>query len=432
MIAILLATTLAVQVPERPGGRTIELNVTIVQAKEKHDDAIFVLAGGPGGAATKMEGFATRTFAASGRDLVFVDARGTGGSHPLHCDLGGSDTDLQGYFTGFLPIDKIRQCRDELAQRADLTQYTTSRIVDDLEAVRKKLGYKAVDLYGTSYGTRVAIEFMRRYPRRVRTAILDGVVPPFLHSPETFAADAQQTLERVFALCDADAKCRNAFPDVRGDYAKVMKAAENGVELSLKGQKVRVDRGFFGEVLRNFLYSAEVYRDLPLALHLAANGDWASFGNMAYRYTRAIRGVDVGMFLSVICTEDTPTLDAAAARKAAAGTFLGTYRHDQQVEACNVWPRGAMNPAQRTPLQSSVPTLIVSGELDPVTPPRFGDAMLRTLRNGAHLVLPYTGHSGDTGGCQEKVMSEFIREGSAKKLDRSCVDAMKAPQFAVP
>jgi pimeloyl-ACP methyl ester carboxylesterase len=432
MLAIVLAAALTVPVPERPGGRTIDLNVTVVKAKTPHDDAIFVLAGGPGAAATRMEGFATRTFAEAGRDLVFVDARGTGRSNPLHCDLGGSDADLQGYFSGFLPLDKVQQCRDELASRADLTQYTTSRIVDDLEAVREKLGYKQVDLYGTSYGTRVAIEYMRRYPRRVRTSILDGVVPPFLHSPETFAPDAQKSLERVLELCAADAKCREAFPDPRADYAAVMKAAGNGVEFSVKGQHVRVDRGFFGEVLRNFLYSPEVYRDLPLALHLAAKGDWASFGNMAYRYTRAIRGIDAGMFLSVICAEDTPTMDIAAARKAAQGTFLGTYRIDQQAAACAVWPTGAAGAQQRQTLRSSIPTLIVSGELDPVTPPRFGDAMLRTLPNGSHVVIPYGSHSGDTGGCQEKVMSEFVREGSAKQLDRACIDALKPPAFAVP
>ena len=432
MLAIVLAAALTVPVPEKPGGRTIELNVTVVKAKEPHDDAIFVLAGGPGVGATNMEGFATRTFAASGRDLVLIDARGTGKSNPLHCDFPGSDADLQGYFTGFLPPEQVIACRDALAARADLAQYTTSRIVDDVEAVRRKLGYKKVDLYGTSYGTRVAIEYMRRYPRRVRTAILDGVVPPSLHGPETFAAEAQKSIERVLDLCLADDACRKAFPDLRADYAAMLKAAENGVDLSIKGQRVHIDRGQFGEVLRNFLYNPEVYRQLPLAIHLAAKGDWASIGMMAHRYVRGIRSLDVGLFLSVGCTEDISTLDVAAARNAAKGTFLGTYRIDEQVEACRVWPRGAANPSLRKPLASSLPTLLVSGELDPATPARFGDEVARTLPNALHIVIPYGSHSGDTGGCQEKVMSEFIREGSAKQLDRSCFDAMKPPSFIAP
>jgi len=431
MLSLLLATALTVTVPEKPGGRTIDLNVSVVTSKEHHDDAIFVLAGGPGVGATNMEGFATRMFEGSGRDIVLVDARGTGKSHPLHCDLGGSDADLRGYFSGFLPLERVTACRILLEPEADLAQYTTSRIVDDLEAVRRKLGYKQVDLYGTSYGTRVAIEYMRRYPKRVRAAILDGVVPPSLRTSESFPADGQSSLDRVLKLCESDAACHKAYPDIRADYEAVMKDAEDGVDLSLKGQRVHVDRGLFGEVLRNFLYSPEVYSRLPLALHLAARGDWGAFGDMAYRYTRGIRVLDVGLFLSVSCTEDIPSLDVAKARAKARGTFLGTYRLDQQLGACKLWPRGAVNASVHQPLVSSIPALIVSGELDPATPPRFGNEVARTLKNALHLIIRYGSHSGDTGGCQEKVMSEFVREGSVAKLDHGCFAAQKMPSFTV-
>jgi pimeloyl-ACP methyl ester carboxylesterase len=438
MLAFLLAATFStVTVPENPnvrGGRTIPLNVAVIPAKERHDDAIFVLAGGPGVAATNMAGFAERTFAGSGRDIVLVDARGTGKSNGLHCDFPGSDADLQGYFTDFLPPFHVTACHGELAARADLTQYTTRRVVEDLEAVRRKLGYKQVDLYGTSYGTRVAIEYMRRYPKRVRAAILDGVVPPSLTGPSTFAAEAQQSLERVIALCAADEKCHAQYPDLHADYDAMMKAAQNGIDLSIKGQRVHIGRGLFGEVLRNFLYSPEVYRTVPLVLHMAARGDWAAFGAMAHRYARGIRGVDVGFFLSVSCAEDIPSLDEAAARAAAKDTFLGAYRVDQQVDACKLWPRGAadssLNKALHKPLVSSVPTLLVSGELDPATPVRFGDEVARTLRNAKHAVIKYGSHSGDTGGCQEKVMSAFVRDGSVKDLDVNCFAEQKPPLFA--
>jgi len=237
MIAILLATALTVNVPEKPGGRTINLNVSVIGSKEKHGDAIFALAGGPGVAATGMAGYMTRTFDGSGRDIVLIDARGTGKSNPLHCDFGGSDKDLQGYFNDFLPLDQVTACRDQLAKRADLTQYTTSRIVDDVEAVRKKLGYKQIDLYGTSYGTRVAIEYMRRYPKNVRTAILDGVVPPSLHTSETFAADAQSSLNRVIELCLADASCSGNYPRLRDDYATLLdRVRDDGIDVMLEGK----------------------------------------------------------------------------------------------------------------------------------------------------------------------------------------------------
>jgi pimeloyl-ACP methyl ester carboxylesterase len=431
MIAILLATALTVQVPEKPGGRTINLNVSVVESKQQHDDAIFVIAGGPGVPATGMAGFAPRTFAGSERDIVLIDARGTGKSNPLHCDLGGSDKDLQGYFNDFLPLDKVTECRDKLAKRADLTQYTTSRIVDDLEAVRKKLRYKQVDLYGTSYGTRVAIEYMRRYPKNVRAAILDGVVPPSLHTSETFAADAQSSLNRVIDLCLSDANCRGNFDHLREDYTTLMNATKGGVDLTLQGQAVHINRGYFGEMLRNFLYSREVYVKLPQAISNSARGNWNLFSDTALSYARAIRGLDVGLFLTVSCTEDIPSMDIVKARQSAKDTFLGVYRINQQYEACKVWPHGSAvdNATIHEPLVSSIPTLLISGELDPATPPRFGDEVAKGLKNSLHAIIQYGSHSGDTGGCQEKVMSEFVREGSVASLETACFQQQKKPSF---
>lgn len=434
MLAFVLAATFStVNVPENPRlphGRTIPLNVAVLPSNEKHDDAVFILAGGPGVAATNLASYAEETFNGSGRDIVLVDARGTGKSNPLHCDFPGSDADLQGYFTDFLPPFHVTSCLANLVTRADVTQYTTSRVIDDLEAVRRRLGYKQVDLYGTSYGTRVAIEYMRRYPKRVRSAILDGVVPPSFALPSTFAAEAQKSLEGVIALCEADPRCKARYPDLHADYDAVMKAAEHGIDLQIKGQHVHITRDQFGEILRNFLYSPATYQTLPLMLHLSAQGDWAAYGTMAHRYARNIRTIDLGFFLSVTCAEDVPRLDVAAARAAAKGTFLGTYRIDQQVEACKLWPAAKADASLSKPLVSSIPTLIVSGELDPATPVRFGDEVLRGLRNGKHAVIKYGSHSGETGGCQEKVLSQFVRDGSAAKLDLSCFATQKPPSFA--
>lgn len=433
MIAILLAATLTVSVPENrsiEGGRKIELHVEVIERSDK-PDAIFILAGGPGVAATGMANYAKRTFVHTDRDIVLVDARGTGKSNPLTCTMPGSDEDPQGYFSDWVDLDAVAKCRKELEPRADLTQYTTAAIADDLEHVRKHLGYKQMNLYGTSYGTRVAQELMRRYPKSVRTAILDGVVPPRLAGPSEFAADADRTLKAVFALCRADAGCNAAFPNLDADYAKVLKDAEDGVTINAPAA-VTVPRGMFGEIMRNFLYSPEVYVRLPLAIHQAANGDWTTFAEMATRYTRGIRGLSYGLFLSVSCAEDVPRFDLARARAAAAGTLLGSYRIDQQLAACRLWPRGKASAASARPVKSSIPTLIVSGELDPATPPRHGDEVLRGLRRSRHIVIPQGSHSGDTGGCLEKVLSEFVEEGSAATVDASCMARVQRPPFVLP
>lgn len=409
-------------VPENrraPARRSIDLYFVLVPGKSRSSDAVFILAGGPGGAATNMTSFAVRTLGEGGRDIVLVDIRGTGRSNPLRCP------DPPTLFSDLFDPERLAACRAELEKKADLTQYTTVQVVHDLEDVRKALGYQKVTLYGTSYGTRVAQEYMRRYPRSVRAAILDGVVPPSLAMPTNYAEYSERSLQRVLALCKVDQACRTAFPDPEGDLAALLKAAENGIDVG--GDKLQ--RPLFGEVFRNFLYSPSVYPRLPQAMHAAARGDWSHFGNMATRYARGIREVYLGMFLSVTCAEDLPRVDEKAIREESKGTVLGTYRLDQQLGACKVWPRAAVDAQMGKPVRSSIPTLIVSGEYDPVTPPEYGDEVARTLSRSLHVVFPYGSHSGDMGGCLDQVLSEFIREGSVDALDTSCVKSATPPPF---
>ena len=437
MIATLLAAALSLQpcvledvqarcgtmaVPENHqarGGRTIDLSLAVVRAPRRHHDALFILAGGPGVGATNMIDWAVRNFSAGGRDIVLVDARGTGNSSPLRCDPPPR------LFGDLFDPARLEVCRDRLAASADLTQYTTAHVVEDLELVRRQLGYRKVTLYGTSYGTRVAQEYMRRHPQRIRAVILDGVVPPSLAMPSNYPKYSQRTLARVMTMCREDAACRTAYPDLDADLQQVLAEAEKG--LTIKDEPL--GRGFFGEAFRNFLYSPEVYVRLPRALHAAAGGDWSAFGEMATRYARAIRGLHLGFFLSVTCAEDLPRVDEPAERAAAAGTILGTYRLDQQLGACKVWPRATVDRSSFTPVRSPIPTLLVSGELDPVTPPDYAEEVAGTLPNSLHVVIPAGSHSGDTGGCLEKVTSEFIREGSVAALDTACVRKVRRPPF---
>lgn len=426
MIGLVLAATLTLQPCEVRDVKAecgtlavtddIALNIVRIPAKERRDDALFVLAGGPGAAATNMAGFAQETFAAGNRDIVMVDARGTGRSHPLRCEPPAEP------FADLFEPARLAECRDQL--KTDLTRFTTRHIVEDLERVRKALGYRTVTLYGTSYGTRVAQEYMRRHPKSVRAVILDGVVPPSLSMPSNYAEYADRSLRRVLAMCKADAACHAAFPDLDGDLQKMLSAAEHGVTID----GARMGRGFFGEAFRNFLYSPDWYVKLPHVIHSAANGDWAPFGEMAKRYSRNIRSVDLGMFLSVTCAEDLPRVHEAAIRKASQGTVLGTYRLDQQLGACRVWPRGATDRLMVQPVRSSIPTLIVSGELDPVTPPEYGDEVMKTLKRALHVVVPAGSHGG-TDACVDALLSEFIREGSVEKLETGCVRDATHPPF---
>ncbi|HUR82003.1 MAG TPA: alpha/beta hydrolase [Thermoanaerobaculia bacterium] len=397
----------------------VPLHFVVLPAKEKSSDALFILAGGPGVGATNMTSFVSGTFTNIGRDVVLVDARGTGKSNPLKCEQPPDDP-----FADLFEPARMAACRDQLAKTSDLTRYTTRHVVEDLETVRKALGYRTVTLYGTSYGTRVAQEYMRRYPKNIRAVILDGVVPPSAAMPSHYAPYADRSLQRVLAICKRDDACRAAYPDLDADLAKMLAAADRGIEID--GHTLR--RGFFGEAFRNFLYSPSAYSQLPLVIHSAANGDWTRLADMARNYSRNIRSIELGFFLSVTCAEDIPRVNEAAVRATAKGTLLGTYRLDQQLGACRVWPRAAVDKASTQPVRSPIPTLLLSGEVDPVTPPEFGDEVAKTLKHALHVVVPEGSHGG-TDACMDALLSEFVREGSVDALQTACVKESKHPPF---
>jgi pimeloyl-ACP methyl ester carboxylesterase len=428
-----------VSVPENrtaTAARRIGLHVVVSRHEpaKKSADAVFVLAGGPGLGASYLTSAAIKLLAGAGRDLVLVDLRGTGRSSPLRCDLGGSDADVAGYVNDFLPVDRVVACRQALAGRVDLTQYTTRAAADDLEDVRRQLGYEKIDLHATSYGTRLAQQFMRRHPRSVRMAVLFAVVAPSRTISGSFATDGQRSLDRILALCSTDAVCREAYPDLKSDYNAMLRRVATGVHVEIEDATTRepvrltINRGLFGEVVRNLLYSPDGYVRVPHVVHRAARNDFSEFAHAALRYARSTRQLDFGLFLSVTCAEDMPRIDLSAATKAAEGTLFGAYRVEQQAAACRGWPRGEPDPQHAIPVRSSIPTLLVSGELDPITPPHYADEVIAGLSDAVHLIVPYGSHSG-ARGCVDAIVIAALRQGTARNLDLSCVRAIARPAF---
>ena len=433
-------------VPEdrsKPDGRTIDLHVVVLEAEssDRAADALFILQGGPGQAASTLAEFYASTFAGlrKNRDIVLVDQRGTGASHPLDCRLGDSRADPGAYLGDLFPVERVRACRAELEQDADLTQYTTPIAMEDLDAVRAALGYERVDLYGTSYGVRAALVYARAHPERVRAMILKGVVPMSSVIARDFAEDSQRALDLLFEDCAADAACAGAYPTLRADFAKVMSELRKGpvdVEVEVRGadapRKYPLEAGPFGAFVRTVLQSTDLSKDLPLIIHDAGGGNWLPYTRLAVALREAAaRGVHTGMLLSVACTEDAPFLDEATPSDA--DTFLGDYWTRSLVAACREWPRGRVPEGYREAVHSKAPTLLVSGYLDSAVPPRWAEDAARTLPNSRHLVVRYGSHSfSGMAGCVDLLMTQFIEQGSARDLDESCIAKIKRPPFTLP
>jgi pimeloyl-ACP methyl ester carboxylesterase len=421
-------------------GRTLPLRVIVIPARAERPGApVFFLSGGPGEAATDSASWLATSWERENHDVVLVDMRGTGEGHRLNCRLGGSDEDLQAYLDPiFFEGSRFRACREELEKRADLTQYMTPIAMQDLDAVRQALGYDKIHLEGGSYGTRAALTYLRMYGQNVRSAFLIGITPVANRSPLYHASAAQRALELTVAECEAEAACRAAYPGLR-DYLPAIlqslreKPARTQVRHPVTGAPTEIilSAPAFGDGLRVMLYSAERGRRVPLLLARAKAGDFAPFAEAALLSSRGLKNaLQFGLLLSVTCPEDVARIRPEEIDRETAGSFIGSHRVRGQMAACAEWPKAEMPEDYFRPFSSQVPTVLVSGNLDPVTPPSWGEEARRSLPNSVHLVTP-GGHGGG-GECIATIGRELFRSGTVQGLDTRCVGEIRNPPFALP
>lgn len=421
----------------KSSGRKISLNLIVLPAlvDKPAPDPIFYLQGGPGGAATTVAGASFMMRLHRTRDVVLVDQRGTGKSNPLFCNLRGDAGDMRGAFIEGYSVEAVRACRTELEKNADLRLYTTTIAMADLDDVRTALGYDKINVYGGSYGSTAALSYLNFYPQHVRSVTISGVAPPDSPLPLSFAKGVEHSINRLIDDCAAEEKCKAAFPDLRQDWVTVVANVSKGPvtfdalnPYSQQKQQVSMTREGFAEMIRLVLYNPTVISLLPAAIHEMSQGDYSHFAFYAYQIRH---GLDVaiarGMQLSVICVEDIPFLKEADIQAETSGTFYGSDKAHAYIRACEQWPRGDMPAKFRQPIKSNLPVLILSGELDPVTPPYLATPLLRWLPNGRQVLMHNATHY--IYDCQEKLAREFIEKGTAKDLDTSCVEGIKRLPF---
>lgn len=430
---------------QRPEGRAISLNIAVlpVRGASPAPDPVFAIAGGPGESAVANAPVFAQLLggARDARDVVLVDLRGTGGSNQLDCALPGSDDDPQAYLGDFLPLAAVRDCAERLRQAGtDPALYTTTEAVEDLEAVRAALGAGKIDLYGVSYGSRVALVYLRSHPDRVRSAVLQGVAPTNMAAPLHHAEDSQRSLDLLLGECEADEACRTAWPDLKRKLAAVQErlaktpaTVEIADPKTKKRVKLTIPLDLFNEELRWRLYT-EALSPIPEYIHRAHEGNFNKLAATILRQRRALASgaaLSLGTYLSVTCAEDVPLIDPEEAKRLAQGTFLGTYRVDQQVRACSAWPRGKMPPGFDGDVRSDVPVLLISGDRDPATPPRWGEQAARSLSRSRHVVFLRGAHAGRSP-CVRALLADFLARGTVEGLDVACSAETPKVAFTMP
>ncbi len=423
---------------ETKQGRQIDLNIVVLPAlsADPKPDPFFFLAGGPGQGAAKMAKGIRELFrqVLTDRDIVLVDQRGTGKSNPLNCS--DDDDSLKALSQPEdAAIAQLKKCM--AGYDADLTLYTTTIAMDDLDDVRAFLGYETINIYGGSYGTRAGLVYMRQHGDRVRTAVLDGVAPTNMRLPLFFPRDVQRAFDRLIADCEADAGCNSTYPNLGARARALIARLEKDPPLVSIVHPRTGERGqltMTARVVTNIialtLYQPIAASLIPALIERAEQDDFQ--GMLALAGLNDPGGepaMAVGMQLSVICAEDSPRITPEEAEQEAKGTLFGPHVMRMQREGCTFWPRGKVEPSFYEPVQSSIPTLIMSGEIDPVTPPLWGEAIAKTLPNSRHIVMPGTGHTAGGTGCGRRLIRAFIDAGTHANLDTSCVQRVTRPPY---
>ncbi len=438
--------------PERPQGVLIDVHFAVVPAlaRNKAPDAVFFFAGGPGQSAIDLAGplAAAHSRLQQRRDLVFVDQRGTGRSAPLKCPDDDERALLQPQAAQgdeARRLARLQACRAALQAlpHGDLRFYTTEIAMADVDAVRVALRIARINAIGASYGTRAVLSYQRQFPQTLRRAVLDGVAPPDMRLPDAAATDNQAAYDALLQACATDAGCARRHPGLASRLPALLASLPRSVSLPhpVSGQleTVQLQRDTLLAMVRAPLYSPGLAAALPAALAEAADGRWAPLAALAQALGGGAGGIATGQHFSVVCAEDLGpgVLTAAAPAPAvpASAVFAGGgsafYR-----AACADWPRGTVSPAFYSLPPAVAPTWLLSGTLDPVTPPRHGQRVAQALGPLArHVVVPNVGHGVLAQSCLREAVARFITtadDAQALATEADCAAGLPRPPAFVP
>lgn len=420
--------------PAEPDAGSIDIRVAVVPALDltPEPDPLVPLAGGPGQAAIRSYAGYLAAFGRvrRNRDILLIDQRGTGESARLDCDYGEEPGDdlVDGQYSREKTLAFTESCLADLPH--DPRYFTTSVAVTDLEAVRVALGYPALNLYGVSYGSRVAQHYARRYPEATRTIVLDGVVPPQLPLGPEIATEAQRAVESILSRCAEQPSCHQRFPDVAAGFETLKTALDTEpVEVELadpltgKIDVVSFGRGEFAGAIRLLAYHPNTIALMPLLISEAADGNYQPLAAQ-FRMT-AVALADslaLGMHNSIMCTEDVPFYDEARVDYAALeASYMGPVQLEALKAICSRWPAGVIDDDFREPLATNIPVLLLSGSADPITPPRYAELAKAELERARPLIGNGQGHGQFIVGCTPRLIGEFVAAADPDAIDPECM-----------
>ncbi len=416
---------------QKPAAEKLMLHVTVAPAfrEAAKSDPLFILAGGPGQAGSEILRLLDTSFhkVRATRDIVLIDQRGTGLSGKLDCE------NLHALAEQALTEQEaaIAACMRSLNK--PYAFYNTENSTRDLEQIRLALGYGQVNIWGSSYGTRLGQAYARRFPDSVRALILDAVAAP---DQIIFAwgRDGQAALDTMFRHCAENPGCKAAYPALPAQFKALMqRVAAGSVKLDFphprtaRRTQMTLLPSRFLQTVRAALYAGDSRSRLPFLIDSADQGNWRPFmAQMIGASDISADGPAIGLMLSVTCAEDIPQLTPALIADEEGNSFLA----GSEIKLVSRWCRFIDVP--KAPRQAATliqaPVLLLSGSLDPVTPPRRAESALKHMARAQHFVVENAGHGISQLGCAPRLLREFL-DRPEQALDGKCLKEIPAASF---
>ncbi|MEN7344026.1 MAG: alpha/beta hydrolase [Pseudomonadota bacterium] len=425
--------------PSNPDGAKVSLRVALIPALavEPAGDPLVFFAGGPGQGAIDSYLSLRGAFEAirQKRDILLVDQRGTGQSNQLQCPT-PSPEEVDAGFDLELAGELATACLDELP--GDPRFYTTSVAVDDLDALREALGIEQLNLWGGSYGTRVALHYLKKYPENTRSVIIDGVIAADQLLGPDLSIAAEASLQQLFSRCREDAACNDRYPALEATFDELMaELRETPTTVSLAhprtGEIIEQRIGYeeLMGVVRLATYQPLMRAMLPLMISEASNDRFQMIAaNTTMLNETFPEMMAMGMHNAVVCSEDAPRYsDDDGLQELRQEAYMGDVQFEYLRAVCRVWPEGVVDANFHEPVTSDKPVLLLSGEFDPVTPPANAERALETLSNATHIVAPEQGHIISSLGCMPRLIGKFVDTADPSAIDAECVERLRGTAF---
>ena len=416
----------------------ISINFAILPAIDNtnNNTPLMFLAGGPGQAAVELAAGLRIAFneIRKTRDIILVDQRGTGESHALQCKEVSAGQNIYQIIPEDFSDQEIKDCIAEFT--GDLSQYNSENAIRDFEGVRAALGHEKINVYGGSYGTRAALVYMRMFPESLRSVVLDSVGP--IEVPiGLFGQSSAQSFKLVLDHCQQEEVCHHAYPNLVGEFHHLLRRlSDKPITLNILHPRLGTNTEFviskskLLSIIFQQLYTVPSRNLIPLIIHQAYLKNYMPLAGLV-AITDGDQMVYTGLLFNITCNEDFPKITAEMLAKDADNSFGGNNSQLAFKKACAIWPKYRPSDEFYQSVTADIPTLILSGGLDPVTPPSNGEYSAATLPNSHHIVVSNVSHgvATSTGHCGVLIINEFLSTLTPNELDETCLEDVPAESF---